>query len=79
MNMLQQNLKRPINGGFTRQLFGAKAAQTGGIVRRSKRAVEREIGLDHLLREVERRGFHLVECGDQYIVICNPGEIRILC
>ncbi|KNG93469.1 hypothetical protein ATO11_09570 [Pseudaestuariivita atlantica] len=79
MNMMPSRLNRPINHGFTRQLFGAKAAQKGGVVRRSKRDVHREVGLDHLMREVTRRGFHLVESGDQYVIICHPGHIRILC
>ncbi len=79
MNMMLKDVRRPINHGFTRKMFGAKAAQTGGIVRRSKRDVHREIGLPHLMAEVERRGFHLIESGDQYVIICHPGHIRILC
>nr|WP_149586994.1 N-(5'-phosphoribosyl)anthranilate isomerase [Tabrizicola flagellatus] len=60
-------------------VFSAKAAATGGVVRRSIRDVEREVGRARFVAEVRRRGFHLVECGGQYIVICNQGQIRILC
>jgi len=28
---------------------------------------------------VLRRGFHLIECGGQFIVICNPGHLQLHC
>ena len=59
--------------------FSAKAVASGGIIRRAVRDVEREVGRDAFLREVRRRGFHLIECGGQFIVICNPGQVKILC
>lgn len=60
-------------------LFAAKAVGKGGIVRRAVADVEREIGHQVLVSEVRRRGFHLIECGGQFIVICNPGHMQILC
>ena len=60
-------------------LFAAKAVGRAGIVRRAVRDVEREIGRAVLVAEVRRRGFHLVECGGQFIVICNPGQVQIIC
>lgn len=69
----------PINLAWSERLFRAKAAQTGGVVRRKIRDVHREVGRDAFIAEVQRRGFHLVECGDQYLVICHPGQLRILC
>ncbi|MBD3764392.1 MAG: hypothetical protein IE927_06565 [Rhodobacterales bacterium] len=69
----------PINQPWCDALFSAKAVGKGGILRRSVRDVEREIGRDTLLREVRRRGFHLIECGDQFIILCNDGAIRLHC
>ena len=63
--------------GWLDQMFSAKAVQSGGVIRRSVATVEREIGRELLLEEVERRGFHLIECGGQMVVICNGGRIRI--
>jgi hypothetical protein len=60
-------------------LFSAKAVARGGIVRRAVRDVDREIGRTALLAEVRRRGFHLIECGDQFIVICNRGQMQVIC
>jgi len=61
------------------EVFSAKSVQRGGVVRRAVRDVEREIGRNRFIHEVRRRGFHLIECGEQFIVICNPGQIRLLC
>lgn len=67
------------NPAWVNAVFGCQAAQSGGIVRRAVRDVDREIGRLAFEREVRRRGFHLIECGGQFIVICNPGQLRILC
>jgi hypothetical protein len=60
-------------------LFAAKAVGKAGIVRRAVRDVEREVGRAALVFEVRRRGFHLIECGGQFIVICNTGQLQIVC
>jgi len=60
------------------QMFAAKAARKGAVVRRSLAWVDREVGRDRFLQEVRQRGFHLIETADQYIVVCHNGPIRIL-
>jgi hypothetical protein len=60
------------------QLFSARAAAEGGIVRRSVDNVERLVGRERLLREVTRRGFRAVENAGQIIIFCNREEVRIL-
>ncbi|MDP5086047.1 MAG: hypothetical protein NWQ23_11545 [Yoonia sp.] len=65
------------NPSWCARIFDAKAARSGGIVRRAVRDVEREIGRAAFVTEVSRRGFHLVECGGQFIVICNPGQLIV--
>lgn len=60
-------------------IFASKAVGRGGIVRRSVVTVEREIGRDAFEAEVRRRGFHLVEIGGQFIVLCNSGQMRVIC
>ena len=59
-------------------IFEAKAARTGGVVRRKIAWVEREIGRDAFIAEVRARRFHLIEAGHQFIVICNQGPVRLL-
>jgi hypothetical protein len=60
-------------------VFQAKAVEKGGVVRRAVRDVEHEVGRAVFLSEVRRRGFHMVECGGQFIVICNTGHMQVIC
>jgi predicted O-methyltransferase YrrM len=59
------------------QVFIAGQVAKGNIVRRKKTSVQRYSSLASLEAEVKRRGFHLVETGDQVLVICNHGSIRL--
>ncbi len=67
------------NPAWCAAMFDAKAVARGGILRRAVRDVEREVGRAAFVREVRRRGFHLVECGEQFIVICNDGHLKVHC
>ena len=60
------------------QLFSSQAARRGNVVRRSRRDVDRMVGLPLLLAEVERRGFRAVENADQVIIFCNREPVRAL-
>jgi len=60
------------------QLFSARAAAEGGIVRRRIRDVDRLIGRDRFLAEVRRRGFRVARNADQYIVFCNREPVFLL-
>jgi hypothetical protein len=48
-------------------------------VRRSLRDVEREIGYGRLELEVRRRGYHMVQSGDQIVIFCTSEPLRIIC
>ncbi len=67
------------NPTWAEAIFSAKAVKRGGIVRRAVRDVEREMGRAAFVAEVQQRGYHLVECGGQFIVICNPGQMKVIC
>jgi hypothetical protein len=60
------------------QLFGAKAVGRGGVIRRKATDVDRLIGRERFLFEVERRGFSAVENNGQLIVFCNRAPSRVL-
>ncbi|CAM4099559.1 hypothetical protein PARU111607_04335 [Palleronia rufa] len=62
-----------------RLMFSAKAVSRGGVVRRSVVWADEQIGRDRLIREVQARGFHMIRCGGQYVVICNRGFIEVVC
>jgi predicted PolB exonuclease-like 3'-5' exonuclease len=61
------------------QIFEADAVATGGVVRRKLADVLKYGSIEDLEQEVRRRGFHLILNGEQVIVICNQGDIRIIC
>ena len=68
-----------VNRRWPAAVFGAKSVCQGGLVRRAVRDVEREVGRDLFEAEVARRGFHLVQSGDQFPIICNSAPLRIIC
>ncbi|NNF72067.1 MAG: N-(5'-phosphoribosyl)anthranilate isomerase [Rhodobacteraceae bacterium] len=74
-----QTLVRHNPERWIEQIFSAKAAQRGGVVRRSIGWVEREVGRSRFEAEVRKRGFHMIECGGQLVVICNGGGLRVIC
>ena len=68
----------PAAASWIARVFDAKIVDRGGIVRRSAASVDREIGRAAFVQQVMMRGFHLVECGDQFVVICNKGHLKII-
>ena len=72
-------LRRQDPDGWIRQVFLAKSARRGSVVRRSVRWVENEIGREAFVTAVRARGFHMIECGGQFVVICNGGGLRVIC
>ncbi len=56
------------------QLFDPTA-----IGRRSISDVDKFASLAELLAECRQRDYHLIETGEQFVVICNSGVIKIHC
>lgn len=75
--------KRRIFLGMTkawvRQWFSARAAREGGVIRRRADLVEKYTSLDEVRREAEARGWHVVVIGEQVIVLCNAGDLTVVC
>lgn len=63
---------------WLRQLFSARVALDGGVVRRKVRDVERIIGRERFEYEVRRRGFRAIENAGHYIVLCNRETVRLI-
>lgn len=63
---------------YINAIFDAKLAKNGGVVRRKVACVQKYASINYLKLEVERRGFHLIESGGYYLIICNPGGIRLI-
>jgi hypothetical protein len=72
-------LRQTTPEGWVAEVFGAKSVARGGVIRRDLRWIDREIGRERFIAEVRARGFHLIETGGQWIVICNTGFLRVIC
>ena len=59
------------------RIFSAKSVASGGVVRRSRAWVASEIGLPYFEASVRARGFHLIEAGQQLVVICHSGPVTL--
>ncbi|MGD9862499.1 MAG: aspartate aminotransferase [Pseudodonghicola sp.] len=63
---------------WLRDLFACKAVQQGQVVRRKLRDIERYVGLERFLQELESRGFRAVENRGQVVIFCNRAPVRRL-
>jgi len=71
--------KKVIKMAWIDQVFSAQQVRTGGVIRRSVASIERCCTMDLFLQEVKRRRFHAVRVADQVLVICNCGEMSVVC
>ena len=60
------------------EIFASRAAQNCGVIQRSVRDVERKVGRERLELEVRQRGFHLIECESQMVIVCATGRINVI-
>ena len=60
------------------QIFAAKAAREGGVVRRRALDVERIVGRAEFEAEIRRRGYRAVENDGQYVIFCNRSSLRLI-
>jgi hypothetical protein len=76
---MAHDMTYPRRASWADSVFAAKAVAKGGVIRRAIRDVDQDIGRAAFELEVRRRGYHLIECDNQYIVICNAGRINVIC
>ena len=69
----------PRNKKWIGQIFAAKAAKNGGIVRRKVSSVKQYATVNELRAEVKARGFHMLRVEEQYLIICSSGNFRVIC
>ena len=63
---------------WIQQVFSSKIAKRGGHVRRKVSTIDKYASRADLIAEVKRRGYHVVEMKDQWVVICNRGKVKIV-
>ncbi|OZE88021.1 hypothetical protein CH304_00170 [Rhodococcus sp. 15-649-1-2] len=60
------------------QIFEAKQA-SHGVVRRAVSHVEKGDYLGEIIERAKEKGYHVVETGDQIVILCHEGELRLHC
>jgi len=74
-----RNLNSPLTPDiWLNDLFACKAVQQGGVIRRKARDIERFVGKDLFLREIDRRGYQAAENAGQIIIFCNRAPVHFL-
>ncbi|MCA0996400.1 N-(5'-phosphoribosyl)anthranilate isomerase [Alloyangia pacifica] len=63
---------------WLRQLFLSRAAAQGGVIRRKTHDIERIVGRERFLAELDRRGFRAVENAGQTVIFCNCEPVRVV-
>ncbi len=69
----------PRDAPWISKIFEADQAQNEGVVRRSRDDVKKYASFQALRAEVRRRNFHMIRSGNQYVIFCHTGELRIVC
>lgn len=64
--------------GYLLDLFSSKAARDGAVIRRKSRDIDRFIGRQAFVKELDRRGYTAVENAGQIVIFCNNEAVRIL-
>ena len=58
------------------QALTSGEARRGGVIKRQIRDVERLVGREAFLSEIDRRGWQAVENGRHFVIFCNSLPIR---
>ena len=60
------------------QWFSAQSAN-GGVIRRSAIDVDQYASLDDVIDEARKRNWHVIETGDQIVILCHDGALHLHC
>lgn len=52
--------------------------QEGAVIRRKARDIERFVGMERFMAEIDRRGYQVAENSGQFVIFCNRAPIRWL-
>ena len=77
LHMAKKAPKIPTGRAWLTQMFDPTRIAKDGLVRRSIDDVNKYASFQVLKEMTLEHGFHLIETGDQYVVLCNNGSIII--
>lgn len=61
------------------QFFDAAQAAAGGVIRRSVDDVVAKGAFEEIVDRANAEGWHVVETGNQLVVLCHRGTLHIHC
>ena len=65
---------------WTQDWFAANAANNGGVIRRNRKDVDKySDGLAVVVAEARDRGWHVIETGEQVVLLCHEGHLLLHC
>lgn len=64
--------------GWIGQIFESSIARRGGVVRRKLSSIDRFASRPAVQSECRRRGYHIVEHGDQWLIFCDTAQVKIV-
>jgi len=67
-----------MTSAWINELFAAQSVANGGIVRRARKNVDDDM-LEELIHEAGARGYHVIETGEQVVVLCHAGQLVMHC
>ncbi len=77
--MAKASKPAPTGPAWIADIFTAQQVKNGGVVRRSGADFLKYASFAAQRSEVRKRGFHMLRTGDQYVILCHKGELRIVC
>jgi hypothetical protein len=60
------------------QIFESKIAKSGGVVRRRLSSIDQFASRTQLQQECKKRGYHIVEHGNQWLIFCDKAMVKIV-
>jgi len=76
---LTESVREPIVNAWVLQWFATQQETNGGVIRRNRGWVDKLASVGQVIAEAQRRGYHVLETGDQVVVLCHQGELIIHC
>lgn len=74
-----RNLNSPLSPDmWLKDLFTSHAVQEGAVIRCKARDIERFVGMDRFMAEVQRRGYQVAENAGQIVIFRNCAPVRWL-
>lgn len=63
---------------WVNQIFSSQIAKRGGVVRRKLSSIDEFASRAEVKVECSKRGFHIVQHGDQWLIFCDKASVKII-